>query len=285
MPQPALHVAIARRALRRWDQQACDVPFPIHDPDCINAFLHGSLGPDTGFFPGNAETLSLRVHTECAGRFTRMLFEGARSMRMRAYACGWLSHVLADVEIHPLVNDAAARLPETWHWRGPGVRHAAVEAGLDGWWLARSPELSRLRLRPALDHRDAPCVSLAYLDAYRDAITPAEFIASHRRVTHWYNAYLYLGRWIGRQAREWTPLPLLRSVLSRHLSHDAPALGFLHSIRPGRNLVQRVRAGILRHDLWLDRHIATRCVDLPDYDLETGHRLDGWAAPLFAVAG
>lgn len=284
MPQPALHVAIARRALRRWKQQGFDVPFSLHDPDCMNAFLHGSLAPDTGFFPGNETSLSSRVHHEHAGRFTRNLFEGARSERMMAYACGWLSHVLADAEIHPLVNDAAARLQDTAHWRASHVRHAAIESGLDGWWLARSPELARLRLRPAMDHRDAPCVSLAYYDAYRHSVSPAEIVAAHRRVTLWYNVYRHLGRWIGRQARAWTPLPLLRNLLSRRLSRDAAALGYLHSMRPARHFIARVRAGILRHDLWLDRHVATRCRDLPDYDLDTGERQDGWAPSLRMMA-
>lgn len=275
MPQPALHLAIARRALGRWRRQAFDAPFPVNDEDCVNAFLHGALAPDTGFFPGNARFPSELVHTQAVGRFARLLFEGARTARMRAYASGWLSHALADVEIHPVINRAAAHLPDTWAARTAGVRHVAVEAGLDGWWLARSPLLSRHRLLPALDHRDAPCVSLAILDMYGERLEPAEVLASHRRVTYWYNAYLSLGRWTGRQARAWTPLPLLRRLLSWRISDDRPAFGFLYAILPRRSLVARVRAGILRHDLWLDRHVMTRCADLPDFDLETGERVDG----------
>ena len=98
MPQPIFHLYLAERpavldAARIWDN------------DVRNAFLHGAVAPDVGFFPGGERQLSHLVHHARTGDMCRALLAGAENAVERAFAYGWLTHVLADAFLHPIINE------------------------------------------------------------------------------------------------------------------------------------------------------------------------------------
>ncbi len=186
-------------------------------------------------------------------------------------------------------------MPDAPPWRTARLRHITVEVGLDAWWLRRNAPVARTRLRDALDAEGARMLAGAYHDTYGIDIDPDGVRQSHRCVTFWYNTCLRLAAWLGeeqqrnaaarlagrRKARH--PVAALRSAVTPFLPPHVAANGFLNAQPPTRGFVGRTRAGILRHDLWLDRHLASRLRNLPDYDLETGERLDGFVAQFFSA--
>ena len=110
MPGVTLHFLVAQRILDRWRIRDATAPFDLDRPDAVNAFFHGSIGPDLGFFPGGARILSDLAHCVRTGALTNDLVRHARTPVERAYAWGWMSHVLAD---------RGPSMGRPWSWRAP----------------------------------------------------------------------------------------------------------------------------------------------------------------------
>lgn len=132
MPGPALPFLLATIVYARWERTPVAAPFEPC-PAVRSAFLHGSLGPDMGYFPGADPMLAELAHHARTGMFCRALVHEAETDLARAFAWGWVTHVLADVAVHPLVNDACGELllgRRTPLW-GPDVAtaHLRVETG------------------------------------------------------------------------------------------------------------------------------------------------------------
>ena len=186
MPNAALHFVLARRVLAPWEARPITAPF-APCPATRNAFFHGALGPDMGYFPGAAPLLSQLAHHARTGALCRALVEEARGPVQQAFAWGWVTHVLADVAVHPLVNEACgerltgARTP-AWG-AAVGALHLRVELGLDAVYHARHPEAGAVRLFPALSHDDARFVVRAYRRTFGAAPELAGVLDAHRRVT------------------------------------------------------------------------------------------------------
>jgi len=151
----------------------------------VNAFRHGSFGPDLGYFPGGYRPLSDLAHALRSGDLCRALISSARSPLERAFAWGWVTHVLADTLVHPLVGCAVGEL----HYGSPAyfvagdddqITHVRVEAGLDALYAERHPELRRLRLGPVFDARSIRFLVEAFEETYGAAPDAEHFIASHR---------------------------------------------------------------------------------------------------------
>ncbi|HEU5210907.1 MAG TPA: zinc dependent phospholipase C family protein [Longimicrobiales bacterium] len=303
MPQPGLHLLLADEALTRWKpagavaQTLTELPFDSSAPAARNAFLHGALAPDMGFFPGGPQPLSEVVHEEGSSRMLRALLERAQTAEQRAYAWGWLTHVLADVLLHPIVNAGADELAEargvteTADWL---VAHVQIEVGLDATHLQRGVH-RRLRLEPALDERSIEFVADAFADVYDLHWSPVRLAAVHRNVTRFTNACLPFVAMVGRSARAdrnggsfWTPT---RHLLARWVGRRAPAHGFLVPILPTRDLLHRVAHARRIFHTTLDSLLARGVGDLPDYDLDRGLPLrdvrteePGLLAPAIAVS-
>jgi hypothetical protein len=285
MPQPALHVLLADRTLERWRRSASTAPFRLDADGAANAFRHGALAPDIGFFPGADAVISERAHTVRTGATPRRLLDVARTEAERAYAWGWVTHVLADVEIHPLVNaEAAAVLAEA----GPPIAarqlaHVRVEVGLDARYLARTPGLRGRRLMHAFDARSIGRLAGTLRSTLDVDATDRRLLAMHRNVTRFFRAYLYLLDLIVAEQhaqRRAFRLTHVRALGGRLLRTDVPARGFLAPIMPSADFAARVDAAIDRFDAALHDHVCTGMAGLPDYDLERGGLLaDAAAAP------
>ena len=67
MPGVAVHFVLADRVLSRWRGDGVEgasslPPFDVSDPASLNAFYHGAVGPDLGYFPGGHRLLSDLAH-------------------------------------------------------------------------------------------------------------------------------------------------------------------------------------------------------------------------------
>jgi hypothetical protein len=279
MPQPALHVTMAWRVLEWWRRRPRRSPFPIHEAT-ENAFCHGAVAPDMGLFPGGDPLVSQLAHTCATGRLARALLSRARSAIQRAFAWGWVSHMLADVEIHPLVNEQVARLPADSPAAGsPRLGHIMVEAGLDAWCLRHWRRARSTRLHHALDEKSARFVADALDDVYDLDLDPRHIAGLHRNVTRWYGAYLLLANRIanahadaarGEVADARGNLGAFGDVIRRLANPHAAAIGFVHAVAPARSLVRQTVGAIRRHDSAIVGHVPSALDELEDWDLETG---------------
>ncbi len=213
MPLPAVHFALASDALERWSVRPRHAPFDPAAPGARNAFLQGALGPDMGLFPGGEPILSQLAHSQRTGELTRALAHSARTELERAFAWGWLTHVLADAAIHPTVNDCARRIVKAEGGlasdeQAVSAAHSRVELGLELRMYARQPALLRLRLAHAFDAR-----SVAYLgDAFRSTY-----------------GLTFKAEWLLRSHRAVAPMARALALLVRLHAHVAP-----HRARPVR---------------------------------------------------
>lgn len=284
MPQPALHVLIAHDLLDGWRRSPERAPFDIRTPDAANHFMHGSLAPDMGFFPGGDGAASTLVHAGGAVAVARRLLASAKTDADRAFAWGWIAHILADVEVHPIIEAAAdAALRGSRAAATPATRmlaHIRLEVGLDAWHLRYRTALRGLRLRHALDARRIGWLREALTTVYGDRFTNERLLASHRGVTRWYHAYLILLGWIaaehgaGRDIAAARVMNVLRAGTRRLVPPHSPVHGFVRAARPVPGLLARVHAAVTRTAASFALHAASDLVWLPEFDLETG-RLTG----------
>ena len=187
MPLPAVHLALAWETLERWRTDPPHAPF---DPTAAvprNAFLQGALGPDMGFFPGGVAILSELAHNHRPGDLTRALAASAGTDVQRAFVWGWLTHVLADVAVHPTVNEHARRAVvaaggDPADEQALAAAHSRLELGLDIRLHARDPRLRRIRLAHAFDARSVGWVADAYRQTYGLSFRCDWVLRSHRAV-------------------------------------------------------------------------------------------------------
>ncbi|HKK93558.1 MAG TPA: zinc dependent phospholipase C family protein [Longimicrobiales bacterium] len=185
MPSVTVHLRLAQRVLDHWSASPGHAPFPADDPATRNAFRAGAIGPDLGYFPGGHRPLSDLAHTFRSGDLCRALLDLANSPHERAFAWGWVTHVLADTLIHPLVGCGVGEL----HYGSPRyfvdgdsdqVAHVRVEAGIDALYADRYPELRRGRIDPVFDEDSITYLIDAYHRTYGATPAAPHFLASHR---------------------------------------------------------------------------------------------------------
>lgn len=278
MPNAALHFVLARRVLSVWEARPIAAPFELSERS-RNAFFHGAIGPDMGYFPGAAPILSQLAHHARTGELCRALVEEARGPVQAAFAWGWVTHVLADVAVHPLVNRACGeRLTGT---RTPvwgdevGTLHMRVEIGLDAVYRARHPDAAAVRLAPALSAEDARFVVRAYRRTFGAAPEPAGVMDAHRRVTR-LSALLALvlrlsaaalcGR--GRLPRLAARLPL--GALAALCPRGSHGRALFTPLAPAPWLVAEVDEVVDEFPDWFLAHFGSGLQFLRDHCLDTG---------------
>jgi hypothetical protein len=281
MPQPALHVALAEGLCRRWQRAPQAAPLA---ETTMNAFRHGSLGPDMGLFPGADREISRLAHTRAPSWLARSLLERAGNAVECAYVWGWVSHMIADIHVHPLVNAAAAVLPaDSPGGRNREVGHVMVESGLDAWFLRRPGNGPGPRLRNVFGPGGARFIADAFDDVYDHDIDERRVFGYLRNITRWYSPYLLLaGRIADDHARALGdrrgPLGPANAFVRRLVGPDASATGFLEAEPPGSGLVQATREAIGRHDADVLRFVEEGLEYMQEYNLETGERMEVRAA-------
>src|SRR5918992_636154 len=108
MPQPAFHLQLANDFLLDWSDTPATCPFDITSCAQRRAFLHGSIGPDMGLFPGARHDLAVLAHRGPTGELIRAMLACAQNETELAFSYGWASHIFIDALVHPYVNATAA---------------------------------------------------------------------------------------------------------------------------------------------------------------------------------
>lgn len=139
MPSVLCHVIICREVLAAATGGEV-ASWTARDHDL---FIAGSWAPDLGVFPGTVPLITDAAHYVCSGELGRALWINARTSAERAFAAGWCLHILGDVAIHPLINEACGE--RVWGdrhrpctWSDSAEWHQRIEIGLDGYeWVSR----------------------------------------------------------------------------------------------------------------------------------------------------
>lgn len=184
MPSVTVHLHLADLVLDHWRRHRGAAPFDADDAGTANAFRVGAVGPDLGYVPGGHRPLSDLAHCLRTGDLTRAFLARARTAREQAFAWGWVTHVLADTMVHPLVGCAVGELVHGSPARFEDgdtepVAHVRVEAGLDAVYAHRRPNLRRTRLRPSFDATGIDFMVGAFRDTYGAAPGSGRFLRSH----------------------------------------------------------------------------------------------------------
>jgi len=288
MPQPALHLRFAGDSIDRWRQRPETAPFPTGDGACLAAFLHGALSPDMGYFPGApGREISDAVHAGAGTRVARALLARHEPVLV-AFGIGWLTHVIADARIHPLINAAAADLLAEEGVADPDrdhrlVAHVRVELGIEGFFAGTSCN-ARTPLRSVFDAQSIAPLHAILETVLAFPIALPRLLSAHHTVTAYapvcgrLAAVLAEDLALTHAVREWGDflrLPGVRRAASTVFPRTSPAFGFLNPVRPGAPLVEQVAAEIDAFPARLDRYLATGLRDMLDYDLDTGDVVGG----------
>jgi hypothetical protein len=281
MPGVALHFVVAERTLESIRDSGGERPFDLDDPAPLNAYFHGAVGPDLGYFPGGWRVLSDLSHCVRTGALARALIRGARTELERAFALGWLTHVLADREIHPWIGRGVGE-----HLTGDRDRfvdgssrpleHLRVEMGVDAWFAARHPTVRARRLQPAFDEVGIGFLVGAYARTYGVAIPAERFLTSHRATAARASQGLATIGVVGALVEDCgysQLLPGVRWVLQRAYE-AAPlrgvSLAYLNPVKPSEWLLDAICSVVDAHAPRCAGVAATGGATLGDYNLDTG---------------
>ncbi len=281
MPGLTLHFALANRVLDRWRRRGEAAPFDPYTPTDLNAFYHGAIGPDFGYMPGGHRVLSELAHGVRTGALTTRLIQSARTSVERAFAWGWLTHVLGDRLIHPLIGRGVGELiagcRDTFVAGATDLQsHLRVEIGVDCCYADRDAAARSVRLRPAFDTLSINFLSHAYRSTYGFVPRHDSLLSSHRQMGRraWQalasiqvlSALLDRGDSAGGQpALRWALGAALRTKLLSGIS-----VAYLSPVRPGAWLMDAIDAVIPSHtELFMDVY-RRGGTDIGDYDLDTG---------------
>jgi hypothetical protein len=284
MPGITLHFLLAKRVLYRWrsagTESADRAPFDVDSPRDCNAFLHGALGPDFGYMPGGHRLLSELAHRVRTGELTTRLIRSARTSVERAFAWGWLTHVLADRQIHPVIGLGVGELVH-------GCRrtfvagsedldsHVRVETGVDCTYALRHQEARSIRLAPAFDDMSVNFLAHAYAATY--GFTPAKsaLLRSHRYVCVRARQALSSIRIVAGLMQRGSPFPVrwaLRTARRAKLISPV-SVAYMSPVTPNEWLLEAIDDAIPAHTDSFMRIYRDGGADIGDHDLDTGERL------------
>ena len=244
MPGHVLHVEIASR-IRHLLPEGDEVS---------DALYCGALAPDMGMLPGGDRLMTDLAHYHYTGRLARALVAEAVSGVERAYAWGWLTHLLADSGLHPQINRAAGDRP----WDESPTAHMQVEFGIDHHRLANVPALGGIRIGTVPGSK---LVTHAYRDTYGLVVAPELVSRSHRSLAAAQRLLFRLG---GNPAR----LATVRWIGSRFPNSIVQAA--TNPSSPTATLLEEVALFLRSIESRFESMVSEDLDGLPDYNLDTG---------------
>lgn len=254
MPCATIHLLTAGRALEEIPSGS--LPFPTDDPECRSAFLHGALAPDMGFIPGTERFVSELSHYVRTGDLARTLLRHAGDLKEAAFAWGWVTHLVTDLELHPRVGHAVGE-------RATGDRsvrmnaaedlpaHVGTEVGLDLHFLTRDRSIPRPPARAAFDPVSIEYLAGALEETYGIPFHRARLLETHskavRMTARWPRALQVLewGRGVAGEAARGLRGWLGRTAAgtgARLVRPGGAAEGFFRPLRPPAWLVSDVES-------------------------------------------
>jgi hypothetical protein len=268
------HLRIARSLLL---DASSDWDVARSHPEC---FLLGANAPDFGSYPGGYALLSDCAHCIRPADLVRNIYSLSDSEPQLAFALGWLTHVVADVILHPVVNRQAGRLRnanrEVTFIEDPAL-HIRVEFGFDAYTeepeLLAYPRVHSTHLGPI-----SSLLSWAYQATYGVTFAAPLQIASLsalNRYAPWMIALARTHRQVHRARHSpasWI-LAAFRQTLAltradvRIMAHASPLL-------PGIDFCREMESGIIQTLKECREHASHRLIDLENRNLDTGERAD-----------
>lgn len=291
MPGVTLHFVLAHRVLARWRAPSHSPPFDVGDPVALNAFLHGAVGPNFGYLPGGDRLFSDLAHCVRTGALTTNLIRGARTATERAFAWGWLTHVLGDRAVHPWIGRGVGELSAGCrHTFVSGsadpLGHLRVELGVDCWYSSRQAEARSVRLHPVFDEVSIRFVQRAYARTYGVTLSKDALLRSHRLAGRRVGQALASLGLVGALMDESSGslvLPGLRWLLRTAYRTVAPrrlSLAYLNPVRPAEWLLGGIDEAVAAHtDLFMSVY-RSGGADIGDFNLDTGEPLAARVAGL-----
>jgi hypothetical protein len=286
MPSVSLHLALADRILDRWRRGPDPAPFDPSDPAAVRAFHHGAIGPDLGYFPGGERLLSDLAHRVRSVDLTRALIDAARSSTERAFSWGWVTHVLADRAIHPLVGRGVGEVvygdPDQFveGYQEPAI-HVRVETGLDMVYGRRPGARPVGSMSPVFDGRSIRFLSDAYRAIYGIELGAQAFLESHRATARLSRSAILLTNLLSRlhprdgalpralASVRWT-LARLNEEIAVRRGRATLTLAYLNPIPPSAWLREAVDAEVRAFPEHFLREFETGLASLENFDLDTG---------------
>lgn len=271
MPCASTHLHLSDRILSEWRRHPDRSPLVGDRARAERAFLHGSLAPDMGFVPGTPRLVSELAHYVTPVTFARAVLAEARTAEEVAFGWGWASHVLGDVELHPLVGRAVGeRIHGDRTLRMDAAEdvqtHVSLEVGMD------IVLLEEVRVSPPPPEAFFGSGSVGLLGrslerVYRVGWDRPLLLRTHQRavtLTRWWPRTLKV---LSRRGRLMGPL---FGALRRIPGEGTPARGFLAPTRPQgwvmSELLERSAAFPDQFQRWVDGGL----VGVPELNLETG---------------
>lgn len=271
MPQPIFHLYLAERP-------AIQYAVGELNPEARNAFLHGALAPDAGFFPGGDARLSLLVHHSRTADMCRALLRLAERLEQRAFAFGWLTHVLADALMHPVINSwCRAELGAQVEPADLTRLHIQLELGIDVLHVAAVHRQGVPRFRSMLTDASVGFLQQAYQQTYGLKPSPAALIFAHRNVERLSRQLLELEVVLAGASRDsMAGMPhklLLRALRTVAAVSNGPrslVTAFLAPVFPNLDLALVLKQRLDVFDRWFVDCVADDLQMLPNLDLDTG---------------
>lgn len=268
------HLRIARTLL---DDASSSWDAARRQPEC---FLLGANAPDFGSFPGGHSILSDCAHYVRPADLARTLLRFSDSDVQRAFALGWLTHVIADALLHPVVNREAGRRlgagREVAFAEDP-LMHIRVEFGFDAY--TDEPEILPFpRVGPAHLATIADLLSRAYQTNYGATFEPRMQIASCSALNRYGPWMISLARMHRRADRSrYSPESWILGGLRRTLAvtrADPRITAHADPLRPGTPYAQEMESGIAATLEECRQHAAKGWVALENRNLDTGQPAD-----------
>ncbi|MFN6130510.1 MAG: zinc dependent phospholipase C family protein [Planctomycetota bacterium] len=268
------HIRIARTLL---DDSSSPWVVARNQPEC---FLLGANAPDFGSFPGGHFILSDCAHLVRPADLVRNLFSLSNSDVERAFALGWLTHVIADVILHPVVNREVGRRlgmdREVSFVEDPAM-HIRVEFGFDAFTVEPKilpyPRVSTAKLEPI-----AGLLSRAYQATYGVPFEQPLQIASCSALNRYAPWLISLARMHRRAERaRYSPASWVLRALRQTLaiaSADVRIQAHADPLRPGTLYTEEMESGIAQTVEECRRHAANQLVALENRNLDTGEPAD-----------
>src|SRR5688572_20702535 len=275
MPQPGLHLMLADATLQHWRTHLM-APFDICEQASRDAFLLGALGPDMGLYPGGDATFSQPAHTTRTTELLFALLSRAQTSRQRAFCWGWLTHILADVGIHPLVNEAAAILARE-SGRSESVEHVRAEVGLDVWFAQHAP--APMPTQTPFSAQELEFIADAYRAVHGHRVNVQQLHLMQHGTLHFTRLALHFARtlapelcWneIDEQQRVPTAAALVWRVASSLGGADSVVKAYLNPRAPEPWLLYGVTNVTRTFAADTCAVIARGLHTMPEYDLEDG---------------
>jgi hypothetical protein len=203
----------------------------------------------------------------------------------RAFAAGWLTHVLADKEVHPIVGRGVGEFLFGDRTRfADGADHAAthvkVETGLDALYSILFPTVRTRRMAQVFDEGSIQFLLKAYRSTYGVDLSPGLFLSSHRAATKRSVQGLVLVGMLGSALLARTESHTFSGVrwfyqramtlVQARLGQSSLSLAFLSPLPPRAWLVKEVNQVVTSFADLFFSHFDTGCENLPDFNLDTG---------------